>query len=395
MRLISALFGVVALAACSSHDSTSPTTTRRTTTTRAASTTSSSPPVHTTAPSTAGDQGNVPKYITRDCSRDVTGPLQVWINRQPDGSLLALGAHSCYQIDGTLFVREKHHVRIEGNGAVLKAYSLGDRNRGQLVLQGGSDITVHNLVVRGANPAAGANRSAYQPELEAQHAFSVSGATDIVLDDVQAYDVYGDFVYIGSGPRGEASRNVTVSNSQFSRSGRQGISVTNGVNVTIKGNKIGEVARSLFDIEPNDPAQQARSIHIIGNTTGAAVNFWLADKGAPASIGDIEISGNHMTAATGGLFFVFVDSGAYRGPFLFENNDLIANNKVTDEGSKGAFFFTHAENITIRNNTVHFEGTMPAVELRDSHHVQVAGNTFRGAASTILATDGSSDYHVT
>jgi len=262
-------------------------------------------------------------------------------------------------------VREKHHVRIEGNGAVLKAFSLGDRNRAQLVLQGGSDITVHNLVVRGANPAAGASRSAYQPELEAQHAFSVSGATDVVLDDVQAYDVYGDFVYIGSGPRGETSRNVTVSNSEFSRSGRQGISVTNGVNVTIKGNKIGEVARSLFDIEPNDPAQQARSIHIIGNTTGAAVNFWLADKGAPASIGDIEISGNRMTAATGGLFFVFVDSGAYRGPFLFENNDLIANNKVMDEGSKGAFFFTHAENITIRNNTVHFEGTMPAVELRE------------------------------
>jgi hypothetical protein len=50
--------------------------------------------------------------------------------------------------------------------------------------------------------------------------------------------------------------------------------------------------------------------------------------------------------------------------------------------------------VTISNNTVSFEGNMPAVELRDSHHVQVTGNTFSGAGQTIVATEGSSDYHV-
>jgi hypothetical protein len=396
MRLIAAVFVVVALTACSSHDSTSPTTAKRTTTSRAATTTSSSTPAttETSVPSTAGPRGNIPAYITRDCSKDVTQQLQAWFNHKPDGSVIEFQAHSCYRIDSTLFVRDRHHVRIEGNGAVLKAITLGDRTRMQLVLQGGSDIRVHNLVVRGANYNAGSQRGAYHPDFEAQHAFVVSGATDVVFDDVQAYDLYGDFVYIGSGTRGETSRNVTVSNSEFSRSGRQGISITNAVNVTIKNNKIGEVARSLFDIEPNDATQQARSIHIIGNTTGAAGNFWIANKGAPASIGDIEVSGNHMTDPTGGLIFVFVEIGPYRGPFLFENNTLIANNKVSDEKSKGAFFFTHAENITIRDNTVSFEGgDMPVVELRDSHHVQVTGNRFYSGGETIVATDGSSDYH--
>ena len=392
MRLVAAIFVAVVLTACSSHDSTSTTTARRTTTTRAAATTSA--PVTTSVPTAPGDLGNVPPNISHDCSKDVTVALQSWINRKPDGSVLKFGAQTCYRIDKTVFVQNKHHLRIEGNGATLKAVLLGDRNRAQLVLQGGSDLTVHNLVIRGAN-FDGGKRNGYHPDLEAQHAFSVSGASDVVLDDVQAYDLYGDFVYIGSGTRGETSRNVTVSNSEFSRSGRQGISITNAVDVTIKGNKIGEVPRSLFDIEPNVPTQQARSIHIIGNTTGAAGNFWLANKGAPASIGDIEISGNRMTAATGGLFFVYSESGPYRGPYVFENNDLIANDKVTDEGSKGAFFLTHAENITIRNNRVSFEGgDMPAVQLRDSHHVQLTGNKFTGAGETIVATEGSSDYHV-
>ena len=394
MRLVAAIVAVVALAACSSHDSSSPTTVDRTSTSGRATTSTTSKPV-TTVPSTAGPRGNVPGYITRDCSKEVTQPLQSWINHMPDGSELALQAHSCYRIDKTLILRNRNRLRIEGNGAILKAVTLGDRTRSQLAISGGSNITVHNLVVRGANFSAGAHRGAYHADLEAQHAFTVGGSTDVVLDDVQAYDLYGDFVNIASGPRGEPSQNITVSNSQFSRSGRQGISVTNAVNVTIKDNKISEVARSLFDIEPNDATQQARSIHIIGNTTGAAVNFWLADKGAAGSIGDIEISGNRMTAATGGLIFVFVEDGPYRGPFVIENNTLIANDQVHDEASKGAFFFTHAENITIRDNTVSFEGgDMPAVELRDSHHVDVTGNKFTGAGEQMLATDGSSDYHV-
>jgi len=118
--------------------------------------------------------------------------------------------------------------------------------------------------------------------------------------------------------------------------------------------------------------------------------------GAPASIGDVQIVGNRMDAATGGLIFSFVPGGAYRGPFVIADNHLIASDRVSDEGSKGAFFFAHAENVTIRNNNVSFpgDGGMTAVELRDSQHVDVSGNTFTNAGPTMLATEGSSDYHV-
>jgi hypothetical protein len=81
---------------------------------------------------------------------------------------------------------------------------------------------------------------------------------------------------------------------------------------------------------------------------------------------------------------------------VIEHNRFIANDEVSDEDSSGAFCFTRAENVTIRDNNVSFPkgADMPAVELRDSHHVQVTGNTFTNAGQTMLATEGSSDYHV-
>lgn len=399
LTVVTLVIALTAAACSSDDDSKSTETSARTTTTRAPApaTSSTTSTTSTTLPAPGKvPKGGPPARLARDCSVDTSVALQAWIDSKPDQSVLPFPAHACYRIDKTLYVRNRHGLTFEGNGVVLKAVSLGDRTRGQLVFDGGNNITVRNVVIRGANPTAGADRGAYHADFEAQHAFQISGAANMLLDHVQAYDLYGDFVYIGPGKNNVPSRNVRVIDSHFERSGRQGISVTHAVNVTIRGNEISEVARSMFDIEPNDPRQQARSIRIIGNVTGRAGNFWLADKGDDASIGDILISGNRMTAPTGGLIFVFAAGGAYRGPFVIENNEFIANDRVGDESSSGAFFFTHAENVTIRNNAVTFPGSgdMPAVELRDSHHVQVTGNTFTNAGETMLATEGSSDYHV-
>ncbi len=321
--------------------------------------------------------------------------MQAWINLAPDNSTISLLPKGCYRIDGTITLMNRSHLTLEGNDATLKALTTGDRTRRQVLVSGGTDITVKDLTVQGANPGAGAVRGAYHSALEAQHAFAISGATNVLLDRVQASDLYGDFVYIGrGGPDHQPSQNVTVSNSKFARSGRQGISITDARNVTIESNVIEGAARSLFDIEPNTKDDVVRSIRIVDNVTGAATNFWLADKGSAADVGDIEISNNLMTAGTGGLLFVFARQGAYRGPFSIVGNRFIAQDHVHDEGSSGAFFFAHAANVTIENNTVTFPkgAAMPAVELRDSHHVMVTGNTFTNAGRTVLATAGSSDF---
>ncbi len=337
---------------------------------------------------------DVPSSLPRDCSLDVTNRLQSWIDASPDNSTLSLASNACYRVDGTLLFQNRKRLRVEGNGATVRAFTVGDRTRAQLRFRTSENITVQDLVVRGANPRAGASANGYVAHLEAQHAFDLDGVTGVLLFHVQAYDLYGDFVYVGA--RGKApSRNVTITRSNFSRSGRQGISITAGIDVAIADNSIGGAPRSLFDLEANTTSTSIRHILFLRNVTGAAHNFWLANKGKDANIGDVEFIDNRMSAATGGLVFVYSTGESRRGPYTFEGNRLVANDVVTDEGSKGAFFFTNAKEVTIRDNTVAFSPGMTAIELRNTHGVTVAGNHFTGESTVLLPTEGSSDYHVT
>ncbi len=335
----------------------------------------------------------VPASIASNCSVDVSAALQSWIDTTPDNATLSFAPHACYRVDGTLMFENRDRLRIEGNGATLRAFTVGNRTRAQVRIRTSRNITVQDLVVRGANPHAGATANAYVATLEAQHAFDLQGVTGVLLSHVQAYDLYGDFVYIGA-RRDQPSGDVTVSHSTFDRSGRQGISVTAGVNVAIADNSISGVARSLFDLEANTKSTKIRHILILRNITGAARNFWLANKGKDANIGDIRFVGNRMSQATGGLVFVYSTGDAARGPFVFEGNQLIANDAVSDEGSRGAFFFTNAHDVTITDNTVSFARGMTAIELRNSHDVVVARNHFSGQGTLLLPTEGSSDYRV-
>jgi hypothetical protein len=345
-------------------------------------------------PLPTGAVAHAPASIPTRCSSDVTDALQSWIDSVPDNSTLQLAKDASYRIDGTLTIEDRNRLLFDGNGATLQARTTGKRGRGQLVLKGGRDLTVRSLTVRGANPHGGANPSAYVADLEAQHAYSVHGATDVLLDHVQAYDTYGDFVYIGAQQQ-TPSENVTVANSVFERSGRQGISITDANGVLVTANAISGAGRSLFDIEPNLKTQTVRNVHLVGNVTGAATNFWIANKGANADVGDIVVTGNRMVASTGGLVLVYARKGTPRGPYAFRDNTLIANNAVTDEGATGALYFALTDNITIRDNTVRFPAgaNMAAVELRNAHHVDVSGNHFDGAGRAILSDAQSGDIH--
>ena len=358
----------------------------------APATTASSVPVPApTLPN--GHVSVVPSSIRADCSVDVTHELQAWIDATPDDATLRLGARACYRVDETLAIKNRDDILFSGNGATLRAFTRGTRNRAHLLVSGSDNVTIQDVTVHGANPHAGARRDAYVPSLEAQAAFQVSGSSRVRLERVAASDVYGDFVYIG--PIGaNPSTDVTVEESRFTRSGRQGIAISDAVNVEVGDNSISGAGLSLIDLEANSRSATIRHIEILRNVTGAARHFWLADKGADAAIGDVEITGNRMAQPTGGLFFIYGRRPPLRGPFLIQGNQFIASDAVHDENSAGAFFFANATGIDIRNNTVRFLDRMPAVELRDSHHVSISQNRFDGASVVLLPRDGSTDYHV-
>jgi Right handed beta helix region len=339
----------------------------------------------------------VPASVASDCSGDVTPALSKWISSVPDNSTLMLAKGACYQVDGSLAITNRRNLMLEGNGATLEATTKGTRTRIHFGIDNSENIIVRNLIVKGANPRAGATRAAYDEELEAQHGFNLGGVRRVLLDGVQASDVYGDFVYIsssGRGPRrGQPSEHVAVVRSSFTRSGRQGIAITNARDVTVLGNDISDVARSMFDLEPNTERNSVRAVRIEQNTTGPAVNFWIASKGAGNQIGDIVVRDNTMRSPTGGLVFVFGGPGGARGPFTFDRNRLRTSGAVTDEGAVGGFFFAHTDSIEIRDNRIDLPPgrDMPAVELRSCSHVVVDGNQVENAKRLVMADQASAD----
>ncbi|MBK5288025.1 MAG: hypothetical protein JJE46_06110, partial [Acidimicrobiia bacterium] len=104
-----------------------------------------------------------PTSIAADCSRDVTAELNAWIAITPDNTTLAFAPNGCYRVDGTLLVVDRTGLVFEGNHATFRAVTDGSelvnptkvRMRAMWQFGGGSHLTVRDLVVVGANPAAG------------------------------------------------------------------------------------------------------------------------------------------------------------------------------------------------------------------------------------------------
>jgi hypothetical protein len=332
-----------------------------------------------------------PSSIRSDCSRDVTSKLQKWIASVPDHSTLSFNRGGCYRIDGSLLIEDRWGLTFQGNGATFKAMTDGDQKRRHFWIKGGGNWAFQNLVVIGANPNAGLDKEAWRPDRAFQHAFALQGVQGAVLDNVRAYDVYGDFVNISrDGRRGDGpwSRNVIVQNSTFERNGRQGLSIGAGENITIQWNYVGEVRLTTFDIETL-PGLGARGIHFSNNVTGRGKHHWLANWGAGHDISDINIVKNIMIFPTG-LRPVRVKTppGGLRGPYYIADNDFVVH-----FAPAGAFGFAGATNVIVAENHVVFlrRGTT-AVTLLGSHHVRVIGNHFQGAARILTADKDSSDY---
>jgi hypothetical protein len=306
----------------------------------------------------SGPTTDVPDSIAHDCSTDVTSSLNSLLAGLNDNSTIRFAPNGCYRIDDTLTLSGKHTILIDGQGAQLKAGTLGDQNRRHFTISASSDITIRNVTVVGSNDKAGATAEAYDPKLAFQHAFNLTSVKRVLLDTV--------------------------------------ISIVAGQRVLIADNSLTGVARSMFDIELNNASSTVRDVRITGNHTGPAVNFWLANKGAGSDIGAIEIDHNTMEAPTGGLVFAFGPETGLRGPWLFHDNQFIANDAVHDENSVGAFLFSNCGQITIANNHVTFpaSGTMPAVELRSSKTVDITGNDFEGASQIVMADQATTDVTV-
>lgn len=156
------------------------------------------------------------------------------------------------------------------------------------MLDNSSNITLRNIVVRGANPNAGPLNGAYNQDYEAQHGIQFSRSSGLV-DGVTVSDTFGDLVSIS-----EWSHNVRVRNSALLRNGRQGVNIDGTTDVVVVNNTVGDTGRSLFDLEP--PTVKREVVHrvlIADNDVGRANGAFIAALGR-GEVSDVTVQGNRL-----------------------------------------------------------------------------------------------------
>ncbi|MBI1375164.1 MAG: hypothetical protein GC159_20790 [Phycisphaera sp.] len=325
---------------------------------------------------------DVPASIPADESRDVTDDLNAFLSRVPADARVVFPANARYRIDGTVLIADKHHLTIDGNGAVFRAIDRGadhaksenyagwraTRTRAHLRIKDGADIVVRNVEVHGAHPDAG-RAGTYDANREAQHGFDLSGVEDCVIERVNVHDVYGDCVYLAK------VRGVAIRQSTLKRCGRQGVAVATGRDVLIEDNTIDDSRRGIIDIEPYGKEWATTNISIINNRLGGS-RLLLLPMGGGGVIGTIFLADNINTAPNGVPSIYNVGKAdQHRGPFV------AVNNRITVGGSTAAGLrVTGNDGVLFAGNMLSYPANrkMTALDLTGSTGV-IVGNAFEGA----------------
>jgi hypothetical protein len=319
---------------------------------------------------------------------DVTEALQAYIDRQPDGATITFPSHARYRLDGTIQLTDRHRLTFVGDDTTFHPVTHGNRIRGQWSVLRGSSLVFRNLTIVGANPQGGTSVGAYNPSLEAQHAFNIYGTNGVEIDHCFVTDIFGDFVYLApddSRPNHQRVTNAWVHDCVFARNGRQGISLQGCDNVVIERNTIAQVRRTMFDIEPNSVHGEVHHIMVRHNKFGAhRLNFLSATGGVlEAPVSDVTFDSNESTSAYN---FGFKGTIAKRrGPFAFTNNTSSVN-----FGAPGGFCmgFQYVDGVKVTGNTQPLQsGRKPPMRLaicRDCTLVDVMHNSVPGGVGELV-----------
>jgi len=353
-----------------------------------------------TLPTAPGNAILVPSSIPSDCSMPVESQIMQWLATVPDGSSVAFRPGGCYGEDQSITLHDRNGLTIDGQGATFRALTLSEGNpdRANWMLLGGTNNTLENMTIRGAN-----NPSFPTPtrDEEWQHGIDLGGTQGTVIENLSIYDVLGDFIAINSDPDKSyadgAARNITITNVHMDHSGRQGVSLTNTDGFTMTGSYIGNTYNAGVDLEPDTLPEVVENILISGNTFGR-IQFAVVSMGGyltPQTANNITISNNTMAAGV-----ATCDAPLWVGP---QPGGGVSNYTAT--GNRFNSISTMADVFdlnggTFSNNTVSFYGTgcdgkgTWGVRLYGSSNIAVANNAFIGATGPVSADAGSTNISI-
>lgn len=304
-----------------------------------------------------------PGSIPADCSVDVTRQLNVWIASVPDQSTLSFPKDGCFRIEKTVKIKNRHGLTLEGNGSTFRAFTDGTgyvadvQTRNHFYLWGGGDLVVRNLTVQGVN-----TDHRYHEKYAGQRGFRIAGVQGALLENIRVTEVRGDFVEVDPDyfQTWRWSSDITIRNSVFTHSGRQGLTVTGGRRVLFQHNHIAGAALSVFDIEPDSGTSKDAEGY---PTYGGAADIRILDN--EVGPGSVLFFGNVVPFKDVVTKNIEISRNRLRGIAL----------SVWAEGHRDL----HYRNYTITDNTSDtvYAGPRGSIELRYVDGALVSGNTQR------------------
>lgn len=314
----------------------------------------------------------VPSSIAATCpdtgSTDVSQALNDWIASVPDGSTLVFPAGACYHTDLPLYISNRQNLIVEGNDAKFRAYTdatelprpawvksgTWPRSRVHWNIEASTNITMRNIIVRGAN-----TNVIYDSNLEAQNGFNVGGSNNVLLEDVEVYDVFGDFVYAGS-----KSKGVTVRRGNFSGAGRQGFATADAEDLLFENFVMTRVARSAVDVEP-ELDWVVRRVTVRGGTFNAPItNYIFANGGQGSVVEDIRFENNRVIGRPMSALMSTPETirvgpdyiNRVPPPHNRRNYTIINNTSDTATNHPPSFTFVRIDNVLMQGNTQPYTG---------------------------------------
>jgi hypothetical protein len=313
------------------------------------------------APAPARATVTVPGTIDPTGATDVTAALQRFIAAAPRGSTVVLRHRARYRLDGTLQLRDRSGLTLDGNGATLFAATPGGPYRAAIRLLGGRSWTLRNLTVTGPKPSD----AGFDPALQWQHGIDLRGVRGATLRGVTVRDVWGDGIYVGLSTDGAAwSRDVSIIDSGSAGTGRMGVAVTAGRDVLVHGGTWSQPGLSTFDIEPNGAPGGVRRVTVERATLGAGSRARALDITGSGPVSDITFRDNILIGRPPHVRF---DQGQKR-PRDITVQDNLSSVLFTGPGP-AAMVFRNTDGVTVRGNR------QPLPPGSDLHLVAVEGST--------------------
>jgi hypothetical protein len=258
-------------------------------------------PVPRIAPRVAPRPHLIPARIPADCSVDVTASLRTWLAGIPNRSKIVFPARGCYEIEGTLELRNRSNLIFEGNGVTFRSRVPATDQRAIWRFIDSRNVVLRNMAIRGSYTSGGT----FHSDIQHAHAIDLRG-TSAEVAHVTVTDIGGDCVYFGQGFSARMLRSSGyVHDTTCIRTSRNAVSVTAGDDVLVERVRTSAIGYIAFDIEPNPgPGWGSQRVAIRNNSIGSYGLYAYAVIGKDV-ISDQSFTRNRATGPDGLRIAIF------------------------------------------------------------------------------------------